>query len=165
MFNIILAIDENYGIGKNNTIPWKCTTDMEFFKSKTINNILIVGRKTWESMPQQKILENRTVIVISTSYISKDVHIVNSFNTALNLAYSLKTTQEIFVIGGAQIYSEAFQHNDLNHLYVTYIHGTFECDTFLNALNFTKTLGKLKILHCNYYNDCTIVCHSKQPFS
>jgi dihydrofolate reductase len=165
MFDIILAIDDNYGIGKSNTIPWKCTTDMKFFKSKTINNILIVGRKTWESMPQQKILVNRIVIVVSTSYTSKDVHVVNSFSKALTFAYNLKKTQDIFVIGGAQIYNEAFQHCDLNKLYVTYIHGTFECDTFLNVHVFTTTLKNLKILYCNYYNDCTTVCHSKQPFS
>ena len=61
-FDIIIASDENCGIGKDNCIPWYCPEDLQIFKNKTQNSIIIVGRKTAESLP---VLKNRIVYAIS----------------------------------------------------------------------------------------------------
>ena len=67
-FEIIIALNEKNGIGLNNQIPWKCPEDLKFFKEMTNNNIVIMGRKTWESLPN-KPLKNRINIVLSRNKI------------------------------------------------------------------------------------------------
>ena len=64
MFSLIVCFDSNYGIGKNNTIPWKLSSDLKRFKELTLNNIVIMGKNTWTSLPK-KPLQNRINIVIS----------------------------------------------------------------------------------------------------
>ena len=160
MFNIILAIDENYGIGKNNSLPWYCSRDLKHFKNLTIGNIIIVGRKTWQSMPQEKILKNRNVIVISSSPEKlKGVYVCSSLQSALNSAYENRfKSQEILVVGGASIYKDALQHEDLNCIHITYIHGKYDCDTFVNMYHY---LSKFKKTETQIYEDCTICKYSK----
>ena len=144
MFNIILACDDNYGIGKNNSLPWNFKKDMEYFKGITSSNIslkktiVIMGRNTMESLPK-KHLPNRINIVVSNTLDKKEnVNICNTFQKALDTAYKMngKYSNFIWVIGGAQIYQEAFNHRDLNEVHYTFIESTtrneFNCDTFIN---------------------------------
>ena len=83
-FDVIIAIDQNYGIGKNNSIPWRCPEDLQLFKNKTQNSIIIVGRKTAQSLP---FLKNRTVYCVSTSLSANDyknkMNIFSTFEEAL----------------------------------------------------------------------------------
>jgi dihydrofolate reductase / thymidylate synthase len=143
MFNIILAHDNNYGIGKNNELPWFFTSDMRYFKSITSpknfleTSIVIMGRKTMESIPNY-FLPNRINIIISNTYSEEkeDLHIVNNFNKALDVANSYEGCK-IWVIGGSSIYDMAFRHKDLNNIYITKINGNFECDTFVKLPEMT----------------------------
>jgi dihydrofolate reductase len=165
MFNIIIAADENYGIGKNNNLPWNCKSDLLHFKETTVNHILIVGRKTWDTMPKQKILQNRKVIVVSNTLCSNNQILVsNCLTTALDTANNIKLKdQQVFVIGGVQLYKEAIVHKDLNLLYLTHIYGVHDCDTF--AIFIKQELHKFIELSSSTKTDCKIVCYSKQPFS
>ena len=63
-FSIIIALNEKNGIGLNNEIPWKCPEDLRFFRQMTENNVVVMGRKTWESLPHRP-LKNRINIVLS----------------------------------------------------------------------------------------------------
>ena len=168
MFNIILAHDNQYGIGKNNELPWFFPSDMAFFKSKTSplnfldTAVVIMGRKTMESIPKH-FLPNRINIVISKTYNKnkEDLHIVDNFDKALEIANTYEGSK-IWVIGGSSIYDMAFRHKDLNKIFITEINGNFNCDTFVNLpkmklvnkITFTEkeiNTGKLhKLNYCEY---------------
>ena len=116
-FDIVVAHDLNNGIGINNELPWKCAPDMEYFKNLTSEqqldqlNTVIMGRKTWDSIPTKfRPLSNRTNIIISkTIKEAPGAIIATSFEEALSKA---DPKSKVFVIGGAQIYNEAIQHNE-----------------------------------------------------
>ena len=113
-FNVILATDTNNILGANGKLPWNSIEDLEYFKTTTSftpfrnnDNILICGRKTWESM-KHLTLPNRKLYVVSrnaTSFHSKhpNVHFYSSFQEALNTAYNTQVFS-IWVIGGKSIY-------------------------------------------------------------
>ena len=115
-FNIIVAATKDMIIGNNNELPWKSSKDMRFFKDKTINNIVIMGRKTFESLKQP--LKDRVNIVISRTKEFDNCISVNTFDKALYEA-SKHHNKEVFVIGGAMIYEEAFKF--ASRLYLTLI--------------------------------------------
>lgn len=132
MFNIILATDENNGIGKNNTIPWINISDLKLFKSLTesteLTKVIIMGHNTMKSL-KNGYLKNRINIVI-TSENNKNYLNVHNFDRGLELAYSLvgKDPSRIWVIGGGAIYKIALNHTDLNLIYHSQIKGSYDCD-------------------------------------
>lgn len=129
MFNIIVAHDENNGIGKDQGIPWTNIEDMKRFKSLTIGSTVIMGKNTFLSMG--KPLQNRQNIVISNT-----LEPGATFDVACSLDDSLRkaTRRNIFVIGGERLYREALRHPKLHRAYITKIEGNFECDTFFPEL-------------------------------
>lgn len=164
MFNIILAVDTQNGIGKDNKLPWHCATDLKHFKTTTKGHILIVGRKTWESMPQKHILKDRNVIVVSNTTKYTNVVTESTFSRALQIAYLHKfKDQEIFVIGGLQLYNEAFTHINLAYVYVTKIYGKYTCDTYIDKLE--EYLKKFKLQNISKYDDCEIQTYITPPYS
>jgi dihydrofolate reductase/thymidylate synthase len=139
MFNIILATDNNNGIGKNNGIPWNIPDDIELFKSLTsslcgINKVVIMGYNTMKSL-KNGYLKNRINIIITSKIIQKNtenenVYYVSNFNEALTTAYSLvgKDASRVWVIGGSILYASAINHTDLHLIYHSCIDGDYECD-------------------------------------
>jgi thymidylate synthase len=136
MFNIILASDNNNGIGKNNTIPWNSPKDMELFKSLTssicgINKIVIMGINTMKTL-KYGYLKNRINIVITSKIICENNNniYVSNFSEALKCAYSKvgKDPSRVWVIGGAMVYKTAINHPDLNLIYYSKIDGNYDCD-------------------------------------
>ena len=83
--NIIVAVDKNWAIGKNNKLMWSIPADMKFFRETTKGNIVIMGRKTLESFPQGQPLKNRVNIVITKNpnYKVKDAVVVHSIEEAI----------------------------------------------------------------------------------
>lgn len=150
-FNVILATDLNGGFGLKNALPWDLPLDFEFFKSITkqnsilpgINqedNILIMGRKTWESMGS-KPMSNRISYVITKNYeeLNKASYSKTLFFPDFLSAYveaSLHLNSTIWVIGGKQIYDTALKHWACDKVYWTQIKGTFEADTFINIKDY-----------------------------
>jgi len=125
-----VAIAENNAIGKNNELLWSLPKDMKHFKEITSGHTIIMGRKTFDSMG--KPLPNRRNIVITRK---KDLNIpgaevVNSLDQALTLC---NNEQEVYVIGGAEIYNEALPKTD--RIYLTRVHKSFEADAFFPELN------------------------------
>ena len=86
--NLIVAVDKNWAIGKNNKLMWSIPADMKYFRETTKGNIVIMGRKTLESFPQGQPLKNRTNIVITKNpnYKVKDALIVHSIEEAMEEA-------------------------------------------------------------------------------
>jgi len=143
---IIVAVDSNNGIGKDNSIPWRIKKDMKYFKDKTTNttdenlkNVVIMGRKTWDSFPVKfKPLPGRINIIISKTLSDiEGVFICDSYVSAVQKAQSLQDIETIWICGGSQIYSEAWA-GDWNETYITRINKNYDCDTFDNFTNGKK---------------------------
>lgn len=126
---IIVATDQERGIGINNTLPWRLPEDLAFFKRTTSGHPVIMGRKTFESIGRP--LPNRRNIVITRNpgWRHEGVEAVNSLDAALELLGGTPA----FVIGGAQIYQEALPCTD--RLIVTEIGKSFDCDAFFPAID------------------------------
>ncbi|MBP9717751.1 dihydrofolate reductase [Candidatus Gracilibacteria bacterium] len=135
-FSIIAAVDEERGIGKSNFLPWRLPADLKYFSEKTAsspNNWVIMGRNTWESLPaKHRPLPGRRNLVITRQekYLVHDVVMTaGSLDEALKII-ERQDHDEVFVIGGAQIFAGAIKHPALKTMYLTEIEGTFDCDTF-----------------------------------
>jgi dihydrofolate reductase len=130
----IAAMAKNRVIGTDNKLPWHLPEDFKFFKDKTKGHVLIMGRKTFESLG--KPLPNRFHIVItrqeSYRYEDPNVQVVHDLKSALELAHMLTTKfkakfgDEVFVVGGGEIYAQAMDIVD--RIYLTVIEKDFEGD-------------------------------------
>lgn len=140
-FSIVVAADLKQGIGLRGGLPWRLPADMAHFKNvttqvrdKTKRNAVIMGRKTWESIPGKfRPLSNRLNIVLSRKELGDlpaGVLKANSLQEALDKCEESEVEQA-FVIGGAAVYSEAMNHRDCKSIYLTRVLSQFECDTFL----------------------------------
>ena len=133
MFSIIVAIAENYAIGKDNDLLCHLPADLKYFKSVTSGHTVIMGRRTFESLPNGP-LPNRKNIVVTSSGTNGEVYsTVRSLDEAITLT---KNEEEVFVIGGASVYRQSL--DIANFLYVTWIHASFPADTYFPEINFDE---------------------------
>ncbi len=145
-FAIIVAADLANGIGKGGQLPWKLPGDMAHFKRVTTRtdedsarNAVIMGRKTWESIPERfRPLGKRLNVVVSrqAAYpLPAEVLLAGDVQRALHDATEAANVERIFVIGGAEIYHQAMTLPACERVYLTRIEGSFDCDTFLPELD------------------------------
>lgn len=128
--SLIAALSQNRAIGKNNDLPWHLPDDMKYFMRTTKGHYVIMGRKNYQSIPEKfRPLPNRTNIVVTRqlNFNAPGCQVVNSIEQALNMAKS-SNEKEVFIIGGAEIYSQGFAM--ANKLYLTEIQATIEGDTY-----------------------------------
>lgn len=127
MLSLIAAINENYVIGKDNKLPWHISEDLKRFKKLTTGKTLVMGRKTFESLPG--ILPNRKHIIITGNmnytYVNDNVEIVHNINDILKYKDS---KDEAFIIGGGKIYAEFLPYCE--KLYLTKVHSNQSGDTY-----------------------------------
>ncbi len=132
--NLIVAVDKNWAIGKENKLLVSIPADMKFFRETTGGKVVVMGRKTLESFPGGKPLKNRTNIVLTTdtSYRVKDALAVHSVEELLE---ELKKydREDIYVIGGESIYRQLLPYCRLAH--VTKIDHAYEADTYFPNLD------------------------------
>lgn len=142
-FAIIAAMDENRGIGKNNQLPWHLSADMKHFAATTKGGTVIMGRKTWDSLPAAyKPLKERFNIVVSRGEIElpQDVALAHSLDESLALTEEKHPERKVFVIGGAMLFEGALKHPSCSEIIMTQLEGNFDCDTFFPEVpeNFQK---------------------------
>ncbi|MDR1679335.1 MAG: dihydrofolate reductase [Prevotellaceae bacterium] len=133
MISIIVAVAQNLAIGKNNNLLCPIPGDLKRFKEITDGHTVIMGRKTWESLPN-KPLPNRKNIVLSTQidFVAEGALTVRTLDEAITLA---KSDDEVFIIGGGQLYKQALPLAD--KLYLTWIKYDFtDADTFFPEIDF-----------------------------
>ena len=130
---LIAAIDENSVLGKDNQLIWHLPEDLKRFKRLTTGNAIIMGRKTFESLP--KALPNRHNIVVTRNqnYSKEGITVSHSLEAAIECA---KEDELPFVIGGGQIYEQAIELTDVIEL--TKIHAQFEGDVFFPKIDIEK---------------------------
>ncbi len=122
----LVATDDEGGIGKNNTLPWRCPEDLQLFKEKTQGKAVVMGRKTLESLPNGKPLPNRVNIVMTRKVPENPIEGV-IYCTDKQRVLEKAKNGEIFVIGGAEIY--ALFGDFVDELHETNIDGDYDCDT------------------------------------
>ncbi|MGE0548368.1 MAG: dihydrofolate reductase [Kofleriaceae bacterium] len=141
-FDVVVAADLDWGIGKTNGLPWpKLKGDLAHFKQITCDapegkrNAIIMGRKTWQSTEvAARALPRRLNVVISRSPLDMPdgVLAARSLDEALGITADAGST---FVVGGAQIFTEAFEHQALRWVYLTRVQGRFGCDVIMPNLD------------------------------
>lgn len=125
----IVAADKNWGIGKDGTIPWKIPGEQKFFKETTYGGVIVMGRKTLESLPGGRPLEGRRNIVMTRNN-STDIHgveTVSSFESLLELIHD-EDPDRVFLIGGSQIYRLLIPY--CKKAIVSKVDGEYEVDTY-----------------------------------
>ncbi|CAC9545426.1 Dihydrofolate reductase (EC 1.5.1.3) [uncultured Gammaproteobacteria bacterium] len=121
--SIIVAMDDNQLIGKDNALPWHLPADLGYFKETTTGKTVLMGRKTYESIGFP--LPNRRNVIVSRNadFTAKGCEVVSSITAALELA---KHDDEVMIMGGASFYEQMLPSVD--RLYITQIEGSYEGD-------------------------------------
>jgi dihydrofolate reductase len=146
MYNIIVAFDNNRGIGKNNSIPWHFSEDLKYFSKMTKgddhNNAIIMGKNTWTSLT--KPLAGRDNLILSTTL---DITINTPKNNYIKTFRTLEELElfcinqkytNVWIIGGGKIYNDFLNNNKIDKIdkiYATLINNMYECDVFFPKLD------------------------------
>ncbi len=133
----IAAVADNGTIGKDGDLPWHLPDDLKYFQRITTGHHVITGRKNYESIPAKyRPLKGRTNIVITrnASYEAPGATVIDSLTGALEIAH-LANEEEVFIIGGGQIYREAMTMRLIDRLYLTLVHADVEGDTHFPMLD------------------------------
>lgn len=132
--NLIVAVDKNWAIGKENKLLVSIPQDMKFFRETTMGKVVVMGRKTLESFPGGQPLKKRTNIVITRdkNYSVKDAIVVHSVEEALEELKNYNS-EDVYVIGGDSIYRQMLPYCDIAH--VTKIDHAYEADTYFPNLD------------------------------
>ncbi|KAI4295498.1 hypothetical protein L6164_035540 [Bauhinia variegata] len=150
-YQVVVAATREMGIGKDGKLPWRLPTDLKFFKEITLTtsdtakkNAVLMGRKTWESIPpENRPLPGRLNVVLTRSgrfdiATAENVVICGSMSSALELLasspYSL-SIEKVFVIGGGEIFREALNAPGCDAIHITEIETSIECDTFMPPID------------------------------
>ncbi len=130
--SIIVAVDENNAIGKGNNLLCHLPNDLKYFKSVTQGYPVIMGRKTFQSLPKGALPNRRNIVITRSKDLQFDrCEMVSSIKEAVALC---KEEEQLFIIGGGSIYHEAIDMAD--RLYLTLIHHRFEgADTFFPSVD------------------------------
>jgi len=147
-FFVIAAACKNMGIGYMNRLPWKLKNELEYFNRMTKTspdpahkNIVIMGRKTWSSIPpKHRPLKDRTNVVLSRTVSTIEDresvdHIFSSLPDALEGVSQLRNKGQVWIVGGQSIYEEALRLPQCKRVYLTRIDKEFECDTFFPEID------------------------------
>jgi dihydrofolate reductase len=130
--SLIVAFDQEKGIGKNNDLMWHLPNDMKFFKETTLGQIVVMGRKNYESIPEKyRPLPKRENVILTRNknYQASDCKVFHSLEECAE-HYKNEEERTVFIIGGGEIYRQALDLNILSEMYITHVNSTFDADTF-----------------------------------
>lgn len=153
MSKMILCTNSNGGIGYQNTIPWHSSADFKHFKEETTGKIVVMGYKTWKSLPRKPLPGRMNIVLVSRDYISREE--VDSdpsvlFMPETSLCSIIHNNPDCVIMGGARIYKMALPYIDI--VVLSIVDNTEVCDTFFkldeeaDALNLTLELASVKVL-------------------
>ena len=142
-FSIVVAVDQNGGIGRGGALPWRLPGEMAYFKRLTSDapsgrrNAVLMGRHTYASIaPKFRPLAGRLNVVLSrdAGLRLEGALRAGSLDEALAQTDADAELAQVFVIGGGVLYADALSHPRCGRVYLTRIHAAFDCDTFLPPL-------------------------------
>jgi dihydrofolate reductase len=134
MISIIVAVSDDWGIGRNNDLLWHISEDLKRFKKLTTGKTVIMGKKTWESLPKRPLPGRRNIVLTDVPGETIDGAVtVYSIDEALGIC---KNGDEAFVIGGGSIYKQFMPLSD--RLYITHVHRNAEADIYFPVIDTNK---------------------------
>jgi len=143
LISLIVAVANNGVIGNKGALPWRIPEDMRWFRMHTLNKPVLMGRKTWESLPKKPLPKRENVIVTHDSgYVAEDASVATSFDAAIAAAAG---SPEIVVIGGASLYAEALPR--AGRIYLTNVGISPEGDVFMPPFNHAEWVEKFVQSH------------------
>ena len=147
MIKAIMAIDEKGGISKGLSMPWpKNSIDLKWFKENTINNIVVMGRKTWEDPFMPTPLKSRINVLITNKnkelIEGADYYLSGNVNNEIQNIQSEYINKDIFIIGGSEIINLTF--NLIEQFYLTRIYGNYNCEKFIDVSLIENNLNMIK---------------------
>lgn len=131
--SLIVAVARNGVIGRQGTLPWRLSADLKRFKSLTMGHHLIMGRKTFDSLDGRELPGRITIVLTRSGQVPPHIKQTSSLDEALRMAAG---DDEVFVIGGADIFALALPHAD--RLYVTWVEADVEGDVRLPAIDMNQ---------------------------
>ena len=147
MIKAIMAVDEKGGISKGQSMPWpKNSIDLKWFKENTINNIVVMGRKTWDDPFMPTPLKSRINVLITNknkeSIEGADYYLSGNVNNEIQNIQSEYLNKDIFIIGGSEIINLTF--NLIEQFYLTRIYGNYNCEKFIDVSLIENNLNMIK---------------------
>ena len=134
MISIIVAVSEDWGIGKDNELLWHIPEDLKRFKELTLGNAVIMGKKTWESLPRKPLPRRKNIVLTDVPDECIDCTV-----TAYSIEDALgkcEKDEEIFVIGGGSVYRQFMPIAD--RLYITHVHKKAPADVYFPKIDRKK---------------------------
>lgn len=135
---LVVAIAENNVIGKDNDLIWHLPKDLQFFKKTTTGGVVVMGRNSYESIPEKyRPLPNRVNVVVTRNkeYKADNCVVLNSL-TEVYAKY--RRIEQVFIIGGAQIYQQALEQDWIDEMYISHVNASFEGDAFFPKIDPAK---------------------------
>ncbi|AXQ29770.1 dihydrofolate reductase [Solimonas sp. K1W22B-7] len=124
MISLIAAMDDNRLIGRDNALPWRLPNDLKYFKRSTLDKIVLMGRKTWDSLGRPLPQRDNWVLTRDPAFAPAGARVFHD----LDQAFSAAAGKELVVIGGAELYRQALPR--VRRMYLTEVHGRFEGDAW-----------------------------------
>ncbi len=160
--NVIVAVDKNWGIGKNNDLLFHLPEDMSYFKEKTLDKVVVMGSNTLLSFPHSKPLKRRVNIVLWPDGEPREDCIIVRNLKELSSALKIYPTKDVFIVGGAMFYKTMLPYCDT--AYITKVDADGEAQVFfenldallnwkLSSVSETQTSNGYRINFCVYHND------------
>lgn len=163
-FGIVLALDSKNGIGKNGCLPWNIKEDLINFSNITRGNIVIMGRKTWDSLPKKPLPKRMNIILSSqpkpSNITDNNVKWISNFNDEILQNFLFNETKKgvkVYCIGGSGLLKYMSQYKYLcNELYIHRIFGDYQCDTFFNINEWIEGKQYKKLLDTELFDKTKI---------
>lgn len=138
--SLIVAMDLERGIGRNNDLMWHLPADMKFFKETTSGQIVVMGRKNFDSIPERfRPLPNRENVVLTrnTDFEAEGCKVFHSLQGCLD-SYAGESDRIVFIIGGGEIYRLALEADVVDEMYITHVDKKYGADTFFPGIDSEK---------------------------
>ena len=152
MIKAIMAVDDYGGISKGSSMPWpKNTNDLQWFKKNTLNQVVVMGSKTWEDPFMPTPLKDRENILITkkdnSHYPGANLYLKGDIVNEILQLEKTYYDKDIFVIGGPNVIKQAF---DLfKEFYLTRIYGNFNCDKYIDINKINNTMNLIEKIECD----------------
>ena len=152
MIKAIMAVDEKGGISKGKSMPWpKNSIDLNWFKKNTLNNIVVMGRKTWDDPFMPTPLKSRINILItkkdSSFFPGADYYFSGNINEQIKKIQKKYKKKDVFIIGGSEIINITLEI--IEEFYLTRINGNYQCEKFLDLSLIKKHMKIFKKIECD----------------
>ena len=147
-----MAVDDKGGISKGKSMPWpKNSIDLKWFKDNTINNIVVMGRKTWEDPFMPTPLKSRINILITNkdknSIEGADYYLSGDINNQIKDIETEYMDKDIFIIGGSEIINLTYKL--IEQFYLTRIYGNYNCEKFIDVSSIENNMQMIKKIDGN----------------